>query len=173
MMQMPPVVGEAAGQYLPSMTMLHPTSPMELSPPRGSKKRKASPASKASPMGRHTDDVTYKIAKVFLAKTTRNTALSIPSVEGSDLGQTLVEPSDTDLLTDYFFHMLQQLVVCRFSEKDRKTRGGKRENIKIGYGGLQCIHCIEAPSARKFFWSTVDRLANSFAEIPSSFKNLF
>jgi hypothetical protein len=58
-------------------------------------------------------------------------------------------------------------VVCRFSEKDRKTRGGKRENISIGYGGLQCIHCVDAPSARKFFWSTVDRLANSFAEIPS------
>ena len=31
----------------------------------------------------------------------------------------------------------------------------------------ESIHCIVAPSARKFFWSTVDRLANSFAEIPS------
>ena len=140
---------------------------LDLSPPRNAKKRKAAESSKASPMGRHTDDVTYKNAKVFLTKTTRRTALSIPSIEGSDLGQTLVEPSDADLLTDYFFHMLQQLVVCRFSEKDRKTRGGKRENINIGYGGLQCIHCIEALSARKFFWSTVDRLANSFAEIPS------
>ena len=165
MMQMPPVVGEAAGQYLPSMTMLHPTSPMELSPPRGSKKRKASPASKASPMGRHTDDATYKISKDFLAKTTLESAR--PSSEGSDLGQTLVDPSDAELLTDYFYHMLQQLVICRFSEKDRKTRGGKRENINIGYGGLQCIHCENSPSARKFFWSTVDRLANSFAEIPS------
>ncbi|KAL7540425.1 hypothetical protein ACHAXR_010097, partial [Thalassiosira sp. AJA248-18] len=86
----------------------------------------------------------------------------------SDIGQSLIDRAeDPDLLTDYFFHMMQQLVVCRFSEKDRKTRGGKRENISLGYGGLQCIHCIEAPSARKFFWSTVDRLANSFAEIPS------
>ena len=47
------------------------------------------------------------------------------------------------------------------------TRGGKRENINIGYGGLQCIHCIEASSPRKFFWSNVNRLANSFAEIPN------
>ena len=173
MMQMPTLGDTTAGggmQYTQSMSESSSgggVASLELSPPRNAKKRKATESSKASPMGRHTDDVTYKIAKVFLAKTTRNTALSIPSVEGSDLGQTLVEPSDTDLLTDYFFHMLQQLVVCRFSEKDRKTRGGKRENIKIGYGGLQCIHCIEAPSARKFFWSTVDRLANSFAEIPS------
>lgn len=90
-----------------------------------------------------------------------------PKVTDSDIGQTLIEESDSDLLTDYFYHMMQQLVVCRFSEKDRKTRGGKRENIHIGYGGLQCIHCITAPTARKFFWSNVDRVANSFAEIPS------
>jgi len=62
---------------------------------------------------------------------------------------------------------MRQLRVCRFSENDRKTRGGKRENISIGYGGLQCVHCASAPNARKFFWSNVDRLANSFAEIPS------
>ena len=70
------------------------------------------------------------------------------------------------LLTDYFFHLMRQLRMCRFSEADRKTRGGKREKIKIGYGGLQCIHCADLPMSRKFFWSNVDRLANSFAEIP-------
>lgn len=86
---------------------------------------------------------------------------------GSDVGSSLVEPSDSDLITDYFFHIMKQLVVCRFAEKDRKTRGGKRENINIGYGGLQCRHCINASSSRKFFWSNVDRLANSFAEIPT------
>lgn len=128
-------------------------------------KRRTS-ASKVSPKGRPTDDVTYKNAVEFLTKRTAEMALPTAS-ECSDIGQSLIDLSDADLLTDYFFHMMQQLVVCRFSEKDRKTRGGKRENITIGYGGLQCIHCIKAPSARKFFWSTVDRLANSFAEIPS------
>ncbi len=165
MMQIPHVSGE-------SFPVPHPSSAhhgggdvtMELSPSRNMKKRKASP-NKTSPIGRHADDATYKASKHFLTKKTLDS--SRPSSEGSDLGMTLVDPSDADLLTDYFFHMLQQLVVCRFSEKDRKTRGGKRENIMIGYGGLQCIHCIDAPSARKFFWSTVDRLANSFAEIPS------
>ena len=78
----------------------------------------------------------------------------------------LVLGEDRLLLTEYFYHLMQQLRVCRFSEADRKTRGGKRENITIGYGGLQCIHCADASNSRKFFWSNVDRLANSFAEIP-------
>lgn len=78
----------------------------------------------------------------------------------------LVLDEDKLLLTDYFFHLMKQLRLCRFSEADRKTRGGKREKILIGFGGLQCIHCSEANNSRKFFWSNVDRLANSFAEIP-------
>jgi len=78
----------------------------------------------------------------------------------------LVLDEDHLLLTDYFFYLMKQLRMVRFTENDRKTRGGKREKIKIGYGGLQCIHCADLPMSRKFFWSNVDRLANSFAEIP-------
>lgn len=78
----------------------------------------------------------------------------------------LVLDEDRLLLTDYFFYLMKQLRLCRFSESDRKTRGGKREKIKIGYGGLQCVHCADVANSRKFFWSNVDRLANSFAEIP-------
>mmetsp|Transcript_12913 Transcript_12913/g.36372 ORF Transcript_12913/g.36372 Transcript_12913/m.36372 type:complete len:1026 (-) Transcript_12913:1763-4840(-) len=78
----------------------------------------------------------------------------------------LVLDEDHLLLTDYFFWLMKQLRLVRFTENDRKTRGGKREKIKIGYGGLQCIHCADMPMSRKFFWSNVDRLANSFAEIP-------
>eukprot|EP00529_Nitzschia_sp_RCC80_P017547 CAMPEP_0113472370 /NCGR_PEP_ID=MMETSP0014_2-20120614/17479_1 /TAXON_ID=2857 /ORGANISM="Nitzschia sp." /LENGTH=810 /DNA_ID=CAMNT_0000365075 /DNA_START=364 /DNA_END=2796 /DNA_ORIENTATION=- /assembly_acc=CAM_ASM_000159 len=86
-----------------------------------------------------------------------NSAHSIPK---------LVLDEDKLLLTDYFYFLMKQLRLCRFSEADRKTRGGKREKIKIGFGGLQCIHCSDLPMSRKFFWSNVDRLANSFAEIP-------
>lgn len=82
-------------------------------------------------------------------------------------GEQLVLEEDKMLLTSYFYYLMKQLQVCRFSEQDRKTRGGKRENVAIGYGGLQCIHCAGAGNSRKFFWSNVDRLANSFAEIPS------
>jgi hypothetical protein len=81
--------------------------------------------------------------------------------------ERLVVDEDRLLLTDYFYYLMKQLRPVRFSEADRRTRGGKRENVKVGYGGLQCIHCIDVPNSRKFFWSNVDRLANSFAEIPT------
>ncbi|KAL9184625.1 hypothetical protein ACHAXT_012595 [Thalassiosira profunda] len=136
--------------------------PSAPSPPP--KKRRRAPGKNISPKGRTTDDATYNACVQFLAQKAVENAR--PIAEGSDAGRSLVESADASLLTDYFYHMMQQLVVCRFSEKDRKTRGGKRESIQVGYGGLQCLHCVDAPGARKFYWSTVDRLANSFAEIP-------
>lgn len=88
--------------------------------------------------------------------------------DGNQLPEShrLVIEEDKLLLTDYFFHLMRQLRLVRFSEEDRKTRGGKREKVKVGYGGLQCVHCADQTNSRKFFWSNVDRLANSFAEIP-------
>ena len=118
-----------------------------------------------TPISRQTDDATYRAAIELLTKKTNDNAR--PLIQGSDVGKALIDKSDAGPLTDYFYHMMQQLVVCRFSNEDRMTRGGKRENINIGYGGLQCIHCIDASSPRKFFWSNVNRLANSFAEIPN------
>lgn len=79
----------------------------------------------------------------------------------------LVREEDKLLLTDFLFYLMKQLRLVRFSESDRKTRGGKRERIQIGYGGLECVHCGHIKKSRKFFWSGVDRLANSFAEIPT------
>lgn len=81
--------------------------------------------------------------------------------------EKLVREEDKLLLTDFLYYLMKQLQVVRFSEADRKTRGGKRENINVGYGGLECVHCSESTKSRKFYWSGVDRLANSFAEIPS------
>ena len=115
--------------------------------------------------GQPTDDAAYRAAIDLLTKKTTDNVR--PLIQGSDVGKALIDKSDAGPLTDYFYHMMQQLVVCRFSDEDRMTRGGKRENINIGYGGLQCIHCIDASSPRKFFWSNVNRLANSFAEIPN------
>lgn len=89
-------------------------------------------------------------------------------MDGNPINESdiLVLPDDRLLLTEYFFYLMKQLRPVRFSESDRRTRGGKREKVQIGYGGLQCVHCVDIPQARKFFWSNVDRLANSFAEIP-------
>ena len=134
------------------------------SPARAKPKRRST-GKNVSPKGRPSDDDTYMKAIEHLEEV-EELAADLTQAN-SDIGSSLVEPSDSELITDYFFHIMKQLVVCRFAEKDRKTRGGKRENINIGYGGLQCRHCISGPSSRKFFWSNVDRLANSFAEIPT------
>ena len=108
-------------------------------------------------------DAAVQHAIDFLSAADRDTPFT-PGVHNTE--GPLVLEEDKLLLTDYFFHLMRQLRLCRFSEADRKTRGGKREKILIGFGGLQCIHCSEANNSRKFFWSNVDRLANSFAEIP-------
>ena len=95
------------------------------------------------------------------------TARDDQSGQGSvEIDQPLVLDEDKLLLTDFLYFLMKQLRLVRFSEADRKTRGGKREKIQIGFGGLECIHCSHIPKPRKFFWSGVDRLANSFAEIP-------
>lgn len=92
----------------------------------------------------------------------------LESLQGdSGEAEQLVVEEDRLLLTDYFYYLMKQLRPVRFSESDRRTRGGKREKVKIGYGGLQCLHCVDVSNTRKFFWSNVDRLANSFAEIPA------
>ena len=95
---------------------------------------------------------------------TSNTNLAQIGVTAGDV--SLTTPDDRYLLTDYFLYLIQQLQVCYFAESDRKTRGGKRENIAVGYAGLQCRHCAGHSFARKFFWSDAGRLANSFSEIP-------
>ena len=157
--QMPPGYpgsrpGGPPGQPGPPMHGLvhgHPPPGMEGGGPAGGPQRKESLADSV----RHA--INYLIA-------TDKDYLTLESREAK--GGRLVLEEDRLLLTDYFFFLMKQLRLCRFSEADRKTRGGKREKIKLGYGGLQCVHCADVPNSRKFFWSNVDRLANSFAEIP-------
>eukprot|EP00984_Skeletonema_dohrnii_P016252 scaffold7174_cov73-Skeletonema_dohrnii-CCMP3373.AAC.2 len=114
--------------------------------------------------GHEITNKAYEKALSLLQKRADN--MPRPS-SSDDVGSTLVKKEDTTLVTDYFYYVALQLTVCRFTEEDTKTRGGKRKDVQLGYGGLQCSHCASTPSARKFFWSNVDRLANSFAEIPA------
>ncbi|KAL7561827.1 hypothetical protein ACA910_009667 [Epithemia clementina (nom. ined.)] len=110
-----------------------------------------------------------------------NLSQAVAYLEANDLSSTYVDgtpvPEDRQLLvgddrlllTDYTYYLMKQLRHCQFSERDRKTRGGKRETISVGFGGLECVHCArqEHARSRKFFWAHADRLANSFAEIPT------
>jgi hypothetical protein len=110
------------------------------------------------------EDTAVNQAIEFLEKNNK----SAFDAEGNSIPESeqLVQEEDRLLLTEYFYYMMKQLRPVRFSESDRRTRGGKREKIRVGYGGLQCVHCVDIQNSRKFFWSNVDRLANSFAEIP-------
>eukprot|EP00814_Leptocylindrus_danicus_P001032 CAMPEP_0116049364 /NCGR_PEP_ID=MMETSP0321-20121206/30124_1 /TAXON_ID=163516 /ORGANISM="Leptocylindrus danicus var. danicus, Strain B650" /LENGTH=560 /DNA_ID=CAMNT_0003531783 /DNA_START=161 /DNA_END=1843 /DNA_ORIENTATION=+ len=98
---------------------------------------------------------------------------------------SIVQPEDLPLITDYFRFLMSQFESCKFQELDRTARGGKRESIEIGFAGLQCRHCngnhsdgetnhkssgktnTRAVRGRKFFWGNVDRLANSISEFSS------
>ena len=87
---------------------------------------------------------------------------------------SLVLREDKAILTEYFFYLMNQFKPCIFLESDRNAKGRKRDNIPVGFAGIQCRHCglnegndgLSSSSGRKFFWSSVDRLANSFTEIP-------
>jgi hypothetical protein len=159
--QKTPEVVHKSSQYLPG----HPKYDAIMNDffsPTNKKKRRRKQNSITSPKGVQSTDDEYAKALAFLRKRADETPL-LPSAPAD---VKLIEEGDSNLLTDYFHFIMQQLAVCRLSEQDRKTRGGKRQDVAVGYGGLQCIHCASAPSSRKFFWSNVDRLANSFAGIP-------
>mmetsp|Transcript_47924 Transcript_47924/g.70948 ORF Transcript_47924/g.70948 Transcript_47924/m.70948 type:complete len:793 (+) Transcript_47924:1071-3449(+) len=83
-------------------------------------------------------------------------------IPGAD---TIIFPEDNAMVTDFIFLLIQQLKRCHFTENDRNSRGRKREHIEVGYPGLKCRHCEETSGNRKFFWSDVDKFANSFSEI--------
>jgi len=128
--------------------------------------RKRNKSDKGRKSARKKANSAAQCAEVILANDDKNAPLPIVSIDAND-PDSLVIPDDRNLLTDYFLYMMQQLKVCYFKESDRKTRGGKRENIAVGFAGIQCRHCSGNSFARKFFWSDPGRLANSFSEIPS------
>lgn len=133
--------------------------------PLGNRKRRApSPATSTAEQGTGNSKEHEDAIKLL-----EQNDVSMIDSSGKHLPEShrLVVEEDKLLLTDYFYHLMKQLKLVHFSEKDRRTRGGKRESIKVGYAGLQCAHCADQTGCRKFFWSNVDRLANSFAEIPA------
>ena len=108
------------------------------------------------------------------------TTTGLPDTNG------LVRSSDLYDSTRYMCFVISQYRKCIFQESDRHSRGGKRDNIAVGFAGLACVHCNTPASkngavseddssiidgitdekckGRKFFWSGVDRMSNSFSE---------
>ena len=136
------------------------------------KKRKKSKPDKRkdnvmpSPKSIHSSDEDYAKALALLRKRYDEASTLSTGKDGDDNDIVLIEEGDRGLLTDYFYCIMLQLKACRLTEADRTARGDKRRDVPIGFGGLQCLHCAPCPAPRKFFWSDVNRLSNSFACIP-------
>lgn len=86
--------------------------------------------------------------------------------------KVVVHSQDRHLITDYFTFLLSQYRITKFVEADRKCKNnGKRKNLKVNFGGMECRHCGSCSNrkvkSRKFFWSSVDRMANSLSEFPN------
>jgi len=109
-----------------------------------------------------TGDEEFATALSFLPKRADET----PPLPSAPADVSFIAEGDGNLLTDYFNFIMLQLVVCRLTAMDRVTRGAKHQDIAVGYGGLQCIHCASALSSRKFFWSDVDMLAKASPAYP-------
>jgi len=130
-----------------------------------------------NPEDQHLDSLSnHQQAVVFWPENTSNIEDKSPHLDAPKIDESLnipvdktrlTRPEDKTLITDFLYTVTSQLRRCEFSENDVKTRGGVRTNIKIGFGGMQCLHCMGKRHSRKFFWSNVDRLANSFSEIAS------
>lgn len=62
------------------------------------------------------------------------------SQENSDL----TCPEDRALITYFLYTVIGQLRRCSFTKRNiKKARGGVRVNTDIGFGGMQCIHCMD------------------------------
>jgi len=105
----------------------------------------------------------------YLQEQEREMAKAVPYSEED--GPQFVFQDDRKEITKFLFHILKQIRICTFSESDRLSRGRKRIAAEVGFKGLQCVHCKDSKSPRKFFWTEVKHLANSFEEISNHVLN--
>lgn len=74
-----------------------------------------------------------------------------------DKTKPLVTSEDAALVTDFTYFTMQQV---RPTNLDR-AENGARTQFADGFPGLECIHCADTPSNRKFFYRTVEILAGT------------
>jgi hypothetical protein len=72
-----------------------------------------------------------------------------------DPSKPLVTPEDEQLVTPYTYLVMKQVRPCNLSS----TGNGSRSQFADGFPGLQCIHCADTSSSRKFFYRTVEILS--------------
>ena len=70
---------------------------------------------------------------------------------------SLVEPSDSELATEYSFLLMSQMKPCTFTESDRL---GKRRSHRVGFPGIACVHCFGVNGSGRHFPSSVKTFAD-------------
>ena len=76
--------------------------------------------------------------------------------------ELLVLESDKDLVPEYVYFMMLQLLPCILQPD---AVGGSRSEMPAGYPGLACRFCCNISSGRRFFYSSPLKLWNSFGNI--------
>jgi hypothetical protein len=79
--------------------------------------------------------------------------------------ETIALESDKNIITPFTFVTLNQYKLGSFSLEEVKQRGTTRYQHQIGFGGLECIHCQGRKIKRKFFWTSVQSMSNSWHEV--------
>ena len=78
--------------------------------------------------------------------------------DNKEPAQSLVQPGDRDLATEYSFFIMQQMSPCTFTESDRL---GKRRSHRFGFPGIACIHCAGKNGSGRYFPSSVKTFADA------------
>jgi len=71
-----------------------------------------------------------------------------------DQSKPLVTAEDKELVTSFTYFSMQQVRPCNLD----KSENGSRSQFADGFPGIECKWCGDTPSARKFFYRTVDIL---------------
>lgn len=72
----------------------------------------------------------------------------------------IVLPSDRHELTDFVTTVMDQVIVCRATQEDVKSRG-RRSFLTVGAPGLVCRHCLGHAGEGKYFYSNMQSLATA------------
>eukprot|EP00591_Stephanopyxis_turris_P007456 CAMPEP_0195508816 /NCGR_PEP_ID=MMETSP0794_2-20130614/1924_1 /TAXON_ID=515487 /ORGANISM="Stephanopyxis turris, Strain CCMP 815" /LENGTH=697 /DNA_ID=CAMNT_0040635877 /DNA_START=73 /DNA_END=2166 /DNA_ORIENTATION=- len=84
--------------------------------------------------------------------------LSLPPIK-------LVQPEDKVLTTDFTFKLMDQLVPCTFTNKNKKEASGKLRKLPIGHPGVKCKHCSGRISSGVYFPSSASSLSKNSQRI--------
>jgi len=74
--------------------------------------------------------------------------------------RALVAEDDRLLVTKYLFLLMEQMQPCHFTEEDRTGGRSKvKDNMDVGFPGLECKHCMGKAGFGRYFPNTLDNLA--------------